>query len=127
MLCFTERGDSRGMLIALEEAREIPFSIARIYYMYGMTSDLSRGNHANMRSRNVYIVLRGSCVIDVDNGDEYESFLLDSPAKGLYCEPRTWKVLHHFSEDCLLLALSDIYYDAGEYINDYEQFLQAVR
>ena len=32
---FSQHGDDRGQLIALEEYNDIPFEIKRVYYMYG--------------------------------------------------------------------------------------------
>ncbi|MDF2802134.1 MAG: WxcM-like protein [Anaerocolumna sp.] len=31
---FQQHGDNRGQLVALEEMRDIPFAIKRVYYMY---------------------------------------------------------------------------------------------
>ena len=31
---FQQHGDERGQLVALEEMRDIPFEIKRVYYMY---------------------------------------------------------------------------------------------
>ena len=31
---FQQHGDERGQLVALEELRDIPFEIKRVYYMY---------------------------------------------------------------------------------------------
>jgi hypothetical protein len=39
----------------------------------------------------------------------------------------TWKVMRNFSEDNVLLVVSDHHYDSGEYIRNYEDFLAACR
>ncbi len=31
---FQQHGDERGQLVALEEHKDIPFEIKRVYYMY---------------------------------------------------------------------------------------------
>lgn len=31
---FQQHGDERGQLVALEEFKDIPFKIKRVYYMY---------------------------------------------------------------------------------------------
>ena len=33
MFPFQQHGDERGQLVALEEGKEIPFKIKRVYYM----------------------------------------------------------------------------------------------
>lgn len=38
-----------------------------------------------------------------------------------------WRDLHQFSEDCVLMVLADQYYDPGDYILDYDEFLTEAR
>ena len=40
-------GDQRGKLVAIENLKEIPFEIKRIYYMFDTLPDESRGFHAH--------------------------------------------------------------------------------
>ena len=44
---FQQHGDERGMLVALEELKDIPFEIKRVYFMYDTKSDVHRGFHAH--------------------------------------------------------------------------------
>ena len=41
MISFQKHGDDRGQLVALEENKEVPFDIKRVYYMY----DTGEGVH----------------------------------------------------------------------------------
>jgi hypothetical protein len=34
--------------------------------------------------------------------------------------------MHDFSSDCVLMVLADEYYDASDYITDYDKFLEVV-
>ena len=40
MINFTAHGDSRGQLVAIEQLRDIPFEIKRIYYIYDTLPDV---------------------------------------------------------------------------------------
>ena len=44
---FQRHGDDRGMLVALEENKEIPFKIKRVYYIYDTKKEVRRGLHAH--------------------------------------------------------------------------------
>ena len=44
---FQQHGDDRGMLVALEEYKDIPFEIKRVYYMYDTKEGVHRGFHAH--------------------------------------------------------------------------------
>lgn len=44
---FQQHGDERGQLVALEEFKDIPFKIKRVYYMYDTAQGVTRGYHAH--------------------------------------------------------------------------------
>ena len=46
---FQPHGDDRGQLVALEEFKDIPFEIKRVYYMYDTSSGVTRGYHAHKK------------------------------------------------------------------------------
>lgn len=127
VLTFAQLGDERGQMIVGECGKEIPFDIKRIFYMYHTQSSSVRGQHANRKSEFVLINLRGACKILVDNGFEQETLILDKPNKGVYLEKMVWKEMYDFSEDAILLVLSNERYDSNEYIRDYEEYLKERR
>lgn len=120
---FKELGDDRGGLIAIEENISIPFSIKRIYYIYGVGSGIRRGYHAHKELKQVLVSVSGSCKILLDNGKERTTVLLDSPSQGLYIDSMLWREMYDFSPDCVLLVLASEHYDAGDYIRDYDSFV----
>ena len=117
-----EFGDERGRMCVVETERELPFVIKRFFYDYNTDNSSNRGNHANIRSQFAFISMSGSCTVDVDDGENRETFVLDSPQKLLWVDKMTWKVMRNFSKDNVLLVLSDQHYDANEYIRDYAEF-----
>jgi dTDP-4-dehydrorhamnose 3,5-epimerase-like enzyme len=124
---FEEHGDERGILISLEENRNIPFDIRRCYFMYNTQPGISRGFHAHKTLRQVLVCVRGSCRILLDDGKEKASVLLDRPNKGLYITSNLWRVMTDFSEDAVLMVLADQLYDESDYIRDYDAFLAYLR
>lgn len=127
MIDFIEKGDERGRLVVVEGLKDIPFEIKRIFYMYGSEKDVIRGQHANKKSQFVLINVSGSSKIRVDDGDKSEVIVLDRPNKGIYIPSMIWKDMFDFSEDSVLLVLSDQYYDSEEYIRDYEQYCKMIK
>lgn len=112
-----------GSLIALEEYKNIPFAIKRVYYIYGVDTKLSRGAHAHRKSNQILISVCGSCEILFDDGQDRETILLDKPEHGLYQKAMVWGEMHKFSKDCVLMVLSDSYYEEKDYIRNYDEFL----
>ena len=124
---FQKHGDQRGMLVALEENHEIPFTIKRVYYMYDTVTGVRRGYHAHKKLEQILIAVHGSCKIHLDDGEDTEEVLLDKPYEGIYISNNMWREMYDFSDDAVLLVLASEYYDESDYIRSYPDFLKFVR
>ena len=118
-------GDQRGGLVAIESNQSIPFEIKRLYYIFNTTSQ-SRGFHAHIDLKQIAVCVKGSCRFILDNGHTREEVTLNSPTQGLYIDALTWREMHDFSEDCVLLVLASEHYDESDYIRDYQEFLKEI-
>ena len=123
---FKVLGDERGQLVALEENKEIPFDIKRVFYIYGTQPNVPRGNHSHYKTKQFLIAVSGSCRVTLDNGITKETFNLDKPNFGLLQDQLIWGSMHDFSEDCVLVVLASEHYDESDYIRDYDAFLNEV-
>ena len=127
MLEFQQNGDARGHLVIVEGGKDIPFDIKRIFYMYGSESNVVRGQHANLKSEFVLINVAGKSKVRVKDGLGNEAvFSLNRPHTGVYLPRMVWKDMYDFSEDSVLLVLSNEHYDPKEYIRDYNEFVRRV-
>ena len=127
-IVLEERGDERGHLVIAETMKEIPFEIRRVFYIYGSDHDVVRGQHANKRSEFVLINVAGKSKVRVDDGLGFKKvYALEKPHSGIYLPKMIWKDMYDFSEDSVLLVLSNTYYDPEEYIRDYGIFLREIR
>jgi dTDP-4-dehydrorhamnose 3,5-epimerase-like enzyme len=127
MLEFNEKGDDRGHLVIVEGAKDIPFEIKRIFYIYGSDSDVVRGQHANRESEFVLINVAGKSKVKVRDGKGNEAvYSLNRPHTGIYLPKMIWKDMYDFSEDSVLLCVASTHYDANEYIRNYDEFLKIV-
>lgn len=123
---FQSHGDERGQLVALEEFRDIPFRIKRVYYMYDTAPGVVRGKHAHKSLEQILVCIHGSCKITMDNGREKKIVPLERPYEGLYVGPHMWHEMSEFSEGAVLLVLASELYDESDYIRDYDEFLKMV-
>lgn len=122
---LTVKGDARGSLVAIEQQRDAPFDIARVYYLYGTIPGVTRGLHAHRELRQLVVALAGSCTMLLDDGDKRTSIRLGDPATGLLLPPLVWHEMSDFSPDCVLMVVADAAYDEADYIRDYGEFLAA--
>ena len=113
---FKELGDERGKLVAIESLKDVPFEIKRIFYIYGTVDSTVRGQHANKKSEFVLINLRGTCKVKLYDDDEEYIVELNRPNMGVYIPTLVWKDMYDFSNDSLLLSISNEHYDKDEYI-----------
>lgn len=123
---FQQHGDHRGQLVALEEGKEIPFQVKRVYYMYDTVEGVRRGYHAHKCLEQILICVHGSCKILLDNGKETAVVNLDTPFEGLYISNDMWREMYDFSSDAVLMVLASELYDEADYIRNYDEFLKFV-
>ena len=124
---FQPHGDERGQLVALEEFKDIPFRIKRVYYMYETGREITRGFHAHKSLQQILVCIHGSCKILLDNGKEKKVILLEKPYEGLYVSHSMWREMFDFSSDAVLLVLASELYDESDYIRNYDEFLDYVK
>lgn len=124
---FPPHGDDRGQLIAIEEQRDLPFDIKRVYYIYDTLPGVRRGFHAHKCLQQILICVSGSCRIHLDDGEQTAEVTLDKPTEGLYISNNTWREMYDFSEGAVLLVLASEYYDEADYIRNYGDFLKMVK
>lgn len=126
ILEFGDLGDERGNLVVVEGEQDIPFEIKRVFYIYGSDSEVIRGQHANRNSEFVLINVSGTSKVRVDNGFEEDIIELNRPRMGLYLPTMLWKDMYDFSEDSVLLVITNTHYDGAEYIRDYDEYVKEV-
>lgn len=123
MIDFPEKGDERGQLVIVEGAKDIPFDIKRIFYIYGSDPDVVRGQHANKKTKFVLINVAGTSKVRVMDGLGNETvYSLNRPHTGIYLPNMLWKDMYDFSSDSVLLCLASEHYDESEYIRDYGEY-----
>ena len=98
--------DSRGNLTFVEGNHHIPFSIARVYYLYDVPGGETRGGHAHRKLEQFVIAASGSFDVILDDGTRRETISLRRSYYGLYTSNQTWRELDNLSSGsvCLVLA-----------------------
>jgi len=117
--------ESDGTLYVMENNREVPFDIQRIFLVANVLEGKTRGDHATKKTRLILIPVSGSCKVLVDDGKTREIFVMDDPSEGLLIEPMVWRSMQEFSADCVMMAVCDRPFEPGnETWDDYEVFLK---
>lgn len=122
----TVKSDEPGMgsLSFLEGKRDIPFPIRRAYWITEAEAKSHRGFHAHKLNCQLLYCPYGIIDIILDDGKQRTTVTLDDPGKGLLLMPGLWREMIWRQSGSVLCVLASEYYDAGEYIRDYDQFIE---
>lgn len=115
--------DELGALGVVEKGAPFPFPIKRVYFLYDVRADATRGSHAHKKLNQLIIAVSGSFSVELDNGKDKLHFELRSPDKGLTVPPGYWRTLNRFSSGAAALVFASEEYDPSDYIRDYDEFV----
>ena len=114
--------DDRGNLSFFENDNQIPFKIARAYWIYDVPGGEKRGAHAYKNLQEVIIALSGSFDVVLHDGKEEKRYALNRSYYGLYVPKMIWRSLENFSTNALALIVANDPYSADDYIRDFAEF-----
>ncbi|MES2753559.1 MAG: FdtA/QdtA family cupin domain-containing protein [Pseudomonadota bacterium] len=112
------RGDDRGWLVALEERHDVPFDIARVYYLFGQGPGVERGFHAHRALDQWAVCVSGGCRVRLYDGAVWKEAVLDRPELGLHIGPMIWHEMYDFAPNTAFVVLASAPYDEADYIRD---------
>lgn len=115
---------TKGNLSVVENQKDIPFDIKRVYYLYDVPGGASRGAHAHRELWQLMIAASGSFRVTLDDGKERKSFYLNRPYQGLLVKPGIWRDLDEFSSGACCFVLASEFYDEADYIFNYKEFVK---
>lgn len=119
---FENISATRGSLSYLEELKDVPFEVKRVYWLTEVPEQQVRGDHAHKTGEQVIICVQGviEVVLESKTGERH-GYTLDKPNKGLYIPPMWWgKML--FKDRAMLLGLASDEFSEEDYIRDREEF-----
>lgn len=116
---FSDNASEYGNLIPIEQNKDVPFEIKRVYYIFDVPSGIRRGFHSHYDLDQMLICVSGSVKILTKTPYEEEITVLDSPDQGLFIGPMVWREMYDFSPGAVLLVLASELYSVPDYIRDY--------
>ncbi len=118
--------DKRGNLSFFEGDNQLPFEIARTYWLFDVPGGESRGSHAFKEQQEFIVALSGSFDVVLHDGNSEQKFSLNRSYYGLYIPKMYWRRLENFSTNSLALIVSDKQFDSGDYIRDFNEFKKLI-
>ena len=112
----------KGDISVVENGKEVPFDVKRIYYLYDVPGGADRGGHAHKELYQLIIAASGSFTVTLDDGTNTKAFTLNRPYQGLFIKPGIWRTLTDFSGGSICVVLASELYNPDDYIRDYKDF-----
>jgi hypothetical protein len=113
-----------GDITPIEANGDVPFTIARVYYIYDVPAGASRGAHAHCKLEQLIVSVIGSFSVVLKDGRNSRRVELRDADVGLYVPQLIWRELVDFSHGGICVVLASKPYDAADYIRDYDEFLR---
>ena len=120
---FARIRDLRGDLTVGEFERNVPFTPKRYFLVFDVPSTETRGEHAHRICHQFLVCVAGTVSVVVDDGRRREEVLLDRPNIGLLIPAGIWGIQYKYSRNGVLLVFASEYYDASDYIRNYDEYL----
>jgi uncharacterized RmlC-like cupin family protein len=116
--------DPRGNISAVNNSREIPFDIKRVFYLYDIPGGESRGAHAHKECHQFLVAASGAFEVLMDDGNVKRQVQLNRPYVGLHIPPGIWASEINFSSGAICLVLASHEFNESDYIRDYNEFIR---
>lgn len=114
----------KGDISVVENRKEVPFDVKRIYYLYDVPGGADRGGHAHKELYQLIVAASGAFTVELDDGVNKRAFILNRPYQGLLVKPGIWRTLTDFSSGSICMVLASEKYDEKDYIRSYEEFVR---
>ncbi len=112
-----------GNITPIHGSKDIPFEIARVFYLYDIPGGEDRGAHAHKECHQILIAASGSFEVELDDGKNKRTVFLNRPYFGLHIPPGVWAAEKGFSSGSICLVLTSHSYSEDDYIREYSDYL----
>jgi len=107
------KGDAGTLLVLGQDG--LPFPVARMFWMTGVPTSATRGDHAHKADTQIHVAIRGDWrfVIAATPGEERHLILRQDEA--LLVPPMHWTEVRSCSQSGVLAVLCALPYDEADY------------
>lgn len=116
-----------GELSFFEAYHDVSFEFKRMYYISKVPEGTRRGFHAHKKLKQLLFCPYGRIQLILENKYGREEIELSDPSIGVVIEEPTWREMLWLQKDSVLCVAASDYYDAEDYIRDYDEFKKYIQ
>ena len=117
--------DERGALAFAEAQRVIPFAVERVFWIYDVPTEASRGGHAHWTCNELVVPVSGGFTVVLDDGQVRRQVRMERPDEGVLIPAGVWCELLDFAPGTVLLVMASQPYQPEGYVHDYNEYKKA--
>jgi dTDP-4-dehydrorhamnose 3,5-epimerase-like enzyme len=120
--------EADGMLTEFSVmADAVSFPILRVFTITGVSAGGVRGDHAHRGCTQLLACLSGRVTVDVDDGAQTSTEVLEPGGTGLLIPPMLWNSETFEGPTTVLAVFCDELYDPADYVRDREEYTRLKR
>lgn len=116
--------NDKGNITPIVGGVNLPFAIARVFYLYDIPGGEARGAHAHKECHQFLVAAHGSFEVVLDDGVNKRTVTLNRPYYGLHIPPGVWAAEQGFSGGSICLVMTSHTYNEADYIRNYGKFIE---
>jgi hypothetical protein len=105
-----------GALVALDRNQNLPFKVQRLFVIFACPEDATRAAHSSTTHQAI-LAVQGSVTVDLDNGREQATLVLDSVDRVLCIHAGVWLRLRNFSPATIIVVAASKLFSETEYFD----------
>ena len=111
-----------GELIPITFNKKFPFSIKRIFFLYGIKNKI-RGDHAHKKCSQLFVAISGKIVLRIKTPYLKKSFSIEKNSKyAILVPPKYWCSIKFKRKNSILMVITDRYYEFKDYLGTFEKY-----
>lgn len=111
-----------GNITIVQNKKDLPFNVKRVYYLYDVPGGSERGGHAHKVLYQLIVAASGSFDVIIDDGKQKKVIQLNRPNFGLMVIPGIWREIVNFSSGAICFVLASEKYSEDDYIREYDTY-----
>lgn len=115
-----------GNITPIHEKINVPFCISRVFYIYDIPGGEDRGAHAHKECHQFIVAASGSFEVELNDGSNKHSILLNRPYYGLHIPPGIWAAEKGFSSGAICLVLASHKFNEEDYIRSFDEYMNYI-